>query len=51
MARDRIVPCLWIDDQAEEAADFYVANFPGVGGGVIHGVREDPTGARSVFGG
>lgn len=23
-----IVPCLWFDDQAEEAASFYVSVFP-----------------------
>jgi len=29
MADQRIVPCLWLDDQAEEAASFYAATFPG----------------------
>jgi predicted 3-demethylubiquinone-9 3-methyltransferase (glyoxalase superfamily) len=28
MAADTIVPCLWFDDQAEEAAAFYVDVFP-----------------------
>ena len=28
MAADRIVPCIWLDDQAEAAASFYVAAFP-----------------------
>lgn len=28
MAADRIVPCIWLDDQAEAAAAFYVAAFP-----------------------
>lgn len=29
MAAQRIVPCLWFDDQAEVAASFYAATFPG----------------------
>lgn len=24
----RITPCLWFDDRAEEAAEFYVSVFP-----------------------
>lgn len=28
MAANRIVPCIWLDDQAEAAADFYAATFP-----------------------
>ncbi|MFO8149738.1 MAG: VOC family protein [Trueperaceae bacterium] len=28
MAADRIVPCIWLDDQAEAAASFYLAAFP-----------------------
>jgi predicted 3-demethylubiquinone-9 3-methyltransferase (glyoxalase superfamily) len=28
MADHRIVPCIWLDDQAEAAADFYLAAFP-----------------------
>ena len=28
MTAHRIVPCIWLDDQAEAAADFYVAAFP-----------------------
>jgi predicted 3-demethylubiquinone-9 3-methyltransferase (glyoxalase superfamily) len=28
MPHDRIVPCLWFDDAAEQAAEFYVATFP-----------------------
>jgi predicted 3-demethylubiquinone-9 3-methyltransferase (glyoxalase superfamily) len=28
MAIDGVTPCLWFDDQAEEAAQFYVATFP-----------------------
>lgn len=28
MAADRIVPCIWLDDQAEAAASFYVDAFP-----------------------
>ena len=26
---DRIVPCLWFDNQAEEAMNYYCTNFPG----------------------
>jgi predicted 3-demethylubiquinone-9 3-methyltransferase (glyoxalase superfamily) len=29
MSRGPIVPCLWFDDQAEEAAAFYAKTFPG----------------------
>lgn len=29
MAIDGVTTCLWFDDQAEEAAQFYVATFPG----------------------
>jgi predicted 3-demethylubiquinone-9 3-methyltransferase (glyoxalase superfamily) len=29
MSSGPIVPCLWLDDQAEEAAAFYTATFPG----------------------
>jgi predicted 3-demethylubiquinone-9 3-methyltransferase (glyoxalase superfamily) len=28
MAADRLVPCIWLDDQAEAAASFYAAAFP-----------------------
>ena len=28
MAAQRIVPCIWLDDQAEAAASFYMAAFP-----------------------
>ena len=28
MAANRIVPCIWLDDQAEAAASFYLAAFP-----------------------
>jgi predicted 3-demethylubiquinone-9 3-methyltransferase (glyoxalase superfamily) len=35
MTRDRIVPCLWFDDQAEEAAAFYVATFPDASTGEV----------------
>ena len=28
MARQKIIPCLWFDGQAEEAAAFYVSIFP-----------------------
>jgi predicted 3-demethylubiquinone-9 3-methyltransferase (glyoxalase superfamily) len=28
MAAQRIVPCIWLDDQAEAAASFYVSAFP-----------------------
>jgi predicted 3-demethylubiquinone-9 3-methyltransferase (glyoxalase superfamily) len=28
MAADRIVPCIWLDDQAEAAASFYASAFP-----------------------
>jgi predicted 3-demethylubiquinone-9 3-methyltransferase (glyoxalase superfamily) len=29
MTSHQIVPCIWLDDQAEQAADFYVRTFPG----------------------
>ncbi len=29
MSAQRIVPCIWLDDQAEQAADFYARTFPG----------------------
>ena len=35
MSRRTIVPCLWFDDQAEEAADFYVATFPAAHRGLV----------------
>ena len=28
MTRQKITPCLWFDDQAEEAAAFYTSIFP-----------------------
>jgi len=34
-----IVPCLWFDDQAESAAAFYVATFPG---GRVTGISHFP---------
>ena len=36
---DRIVPCLWFDGQAEEAAEFYVTLFPG---SRVDGVHRSP---------
>jgi predicted 3-demethylubiquinone-9 3-methyltransferase (glyoxalase superfamily) len=29
MRASPIVPCIWLDDQAEQAADIYVRTFPG----------------------
>ena len=50
MSISRIIPCLWFDDQAEEAARFYTAIFPnsrireisryGREGQEIHGMPE-----------
>ncbi len=39
MAADRIVPCIWLDDQAEAAASFYVAAF---GEGRVEAVAHFP---------
>ena len=39
MAHHTIVPCLWLDHQAQEAADFYIKLFPG---GRITGVSHYP---------
>ena len=49
MQMQKITPCLWFDNQAEEAADFYTAIFPnsqvvkvaryGEAGHEVHGRR------------
>lgn len=39
MPVSRITPCVWLDDQAEAAAGFYVRTFPQ---GLIHGVSRYP---------
>lgn len=47
MIRSPIVPCLWFDDQAEAAADFYLAAF---GGGSIDAVAHYPGSAPNPSG-
>jgi predicted 3-demethylubiquinone-9 3-methyltransferase (glyoxalase superfamily) len=41
----KISPCLWFRDEAEEAVDFYVSIFPGAKKGAI--LRSDDVGVRS----
>ncbi|MEA3388914.1 VOC family protein [Sphingobium sp. CCH11-B1] len=40
---DRIVPCLWFDGQAEEAARFYVSVFGGSVDHISHYPQDNPT--------
>jgi predicted 3-demethylubiquinone-9 3-methyltransferase (glyoxalase superfamily) len=35
----KIIPCLWFDDQAEEAANFYVETFSSLGGAAAQDTR------------
>jgi predicted 3-demethylubiquinone-9 3-methyltransferase (glyoxalase superfamily) len=44
----KISPCLWFRDEAEEAVDFYVSIFPGAKKGTI--LRSDDVGVRSKGG-
>ncbi|HVE52709.1 MAG TPA: VOC family protein [Ramlibacter sp.] len=44
----KIVPCLWFDRQAEEAARFYTGVFPG---GRIHLVTRYPNVGQEIHGG
>ena len=39
----KITPCLWFKDEAEEAVDFYVSIFPGARKGAV--LRNDKVGA------
>jgi len=41
----KITPCLWFDDQAEEAVNFYVSIFPNSKVGTV--TRYGPAGARA----
>ena len=45
MIRQKITPFLWFDDEAEEAARFYVSLFPD---SAVTGVTPGPTGAPLV---
>ncbi|MDB5312982.1 MAG: uncharacterized protein JWO38_7184 [Gemmataceae bacterium] len=45
MVRQKITPFLWFDDQAEEAANFYVSLFPD---SAVTGVTPGPGGAALV---
>lgn len=45
MVRQKVTPFLWFDNQAEEAARFYVSLFPD---SAITGVTPGPTGAPTV---
>src|SRR3954451_22182431 len=45
MARQKVTPFLWFDDQAEEAAEFYVSVFPD---SAVTGIIPGPTGAALV---
>lgn len=45
MVRQKITPFLWFDDQAEEAARFYVSLFPD---SAVTGITPGPTGAAMV---
>jgi predicted 3-demethylubiquinone-9 3-methyltransferase (glyoxalase superfamily) len=44
----KISPCLWFKEEAEEAVDFYVSIFPGAKKGAI--LRSDDVGVRSKGG-
>jgi predicted 3-demethylubiquinone-9 3-methyltransferase (glyoxalase superfamily) len=44
----KISPCLWFRDEAEEAVDFYVSIFPGAKKGTV--LRSDDVGVRSKGG-
>ncbi|OQM73705.1 VOC family protein [Manganibacter manganicus] len=44
----KITPCLWFRDEAEEAVDFYVSIFPGAKKGTV--LRSDDVGVRSKGG-
>ena len=45
MTRPKIMPCLWFDGKAEEAAEFYVSLFPD---SAVTGITPGPTGAALV---
>ena len=47
MGSQRIVPCIWLDDQAEAAASFYAATFPN---GRIEALMRYPRGAPNPAG-
>jgi predicted 3-demethylubiquinone-9 3-methyltransferase (glyoxalase superfamily) len=47
MIHTRIVPCLWFDDQAEEAARYYTGIFPG---SKITAISRYPEAGREVHG-
>ena len=44
----KITPCLWFDDQAEEAAEFYTAIFPN--SRIVAITRYGERGTRSTGG-
>jgi predicted 3-demethylubiquinone-9 3-methyltransferase (glyoxalase superfamily) len=44
----KITPCLWFRNEAEEAVDFYVSIFPGARKGTV--LRSDDVGVRSAGG-
>ena len=49
MAIEGVTTCLWFDDQAQEAAQFYVATFPGSKERVFDAaVRDGATGAAGI---
>ena len=44
---NKITPCLWFDDQAEEAANFYVSVFPNSKiTEVVHAPADTPSGPK-----
>lgn len=47
MSSGPIVPCLWMDDQAESAANFYTTTFPA---GRIHGASHYPASGENPGG-
>ena len=47
---EKIVPFLWFDDQAEEAANFYVSVFSKRPGAGTSRVRTSPSTARPARG-